>query len=102
MFRPAFSLTVGNARAVLVAGLDAIARGQTDIDLSGLATVDSAAVATMVSWQRAARSAGKTLTFTGVAPNLHSLIELYGAADLLQVDAHHGHHRAELAGHPQH
>jgi len=87
MFRPDASLTVSNARAVLAAGLDAIRSGQTDFDLSDLTTVDSSAVATLVAWQRAAREAGRALAFTGLPANLRSLVDLYGAADLLHPAA---------------
>ncbi len=43
MFQPTQTLTVDNAETALDAGLRAIAGGQTDIDFSGLTTVDSAA-----------------------------------------------------------
>ena len=98
MFRPEASLTVGNARAVLAAGLQAIAGGQTAFDLSGLVDVDSAAVATLISWQRGAGQAGRTVAYTGLSDNLRSLIDLYGAAELLHLPAA-DHGRADL---PQH
>jgi len=84
-FRPALTLTFNNAQAMLVAGLRAIADGQTEIDLAGLTTVDSAAVATLLAWQRAARKAGKPLAFKNSPPNLHSLAALYGVDSLLQL-----------------
>lgn len=82
-FRPAQALTVHNATTVLDAGLSAIAAGQTQIDLGGLNVVDSAAVATMLAWQRAARSSGKSLVFSNLPANLVSLINLYDVAELL-------------------
>lgn len=87
MFRPDDSLTVGNARSVLAAGLEAIAGGKTEFDLSGLIAVDSSAVATMVAWQRAAGSAGQQLKFSGLPANLRSLVDLYGVAELLHLPA---------------
>ena len=84
-YRPALTLTVHNARTVLDAGLRAIADGQTQIDLSELTVVDSAAVATMLAWQRAARSNGKSLEFTNLPANLQSLVKLYGVAELLHA-----------------
>lgn len=87
MYRPAPTLTVDNARAVLEAGLSAIAAGQAHIDLGDMATVDSSAVATLLAWQRAARNSGVPLVFDNVPPNLQSLISLYDVSGLLHVAA---------------
>ncbi len=83
MYRPTQALTVNNAGTALDAGLRAIAQGQTQIDLAGLTVIDSAAVATMLAWQRAAHGSGKSLVFSNLHPNLQSLIELYGVTGLL-------------------
>jgi len=85
MFRPGSTLTVNNARAVLNAGLSALAAGQEKIDLADMSAVDSAAVATLLAWQRAARERGKPLVFVNFPANLQSLAELYGVADLLNT-----------------
>lgn len=98
MFQPTLTLTVNNAQTVLEAGLRAIAEGQTEIDLSGLSVVDSAAVATMLAWQRAAQRAGKPLSFRNPTANLHSLIALYGVAELVSI-AHASEHQGDLAHH---
>lgn len=82
-YRPALTLTVQNAKAVLDAGLRAIAEGQTEIDLREVTAVDSSAVATLLAWQRAARKAGKSLVLSNFPANLQSLADLYGVADLL-------------------
>lgn len=83
-FRPALTLTFHNAQTVLDAGLRVISDGQTRFDLADLSMVDSAAVATLLAWQRAARSAGRTLEFVNFPPNLQSLMTLYGVDELLQ------------------
>jgi phospholipid transport system transporter-binding protein len=83
MFRPTLTLTVNNAKSALEAGLRAIESGQTEIDLAQLTAVDSAAVATLLAWQRAALERGSALTFINLPANLQSLVELYGVADLL-------------------
>ncbi|HYD94248.1 MAG TPA: STAS domain-containing protein [Noviherbaspirillum sp.] len=88
VYRPSQALTVQNAAAVLDAGLRAIAEGQDHIDLSDLTAVDSAAVATMLAWQRAARAKGKSLAFSNLPANLQSLVELYDVAGLLQAKPH--------------
>lgn len=87
MFKPDAALTVDNAAATLTAGLQAIAAGQTAIDLSTVATVDSSAVAVLLSWRRAARAQGLALQFSALPANLQSLIDLYGAASLLGAPA---------------
>ena|ERR1035437_7128987 len=83
MFRPTIRLTADNAKTTLEAGLSAIEAGQTEIDLADVTTVDSAAVATLLAWQRAARQRGAALSFLNLPANLHSLVTLYGVADLL-------------------
>ena len=83
MFRPSHSLTVGNAKLTLEEGLRAIAGGETEIDLSDVVAVDSAAVATLLAWQVAAMNQGLTLHFSSLPANLESLIDLYGVTDLL-------------------
>jgi phospholipid transport system transporter-binding protein len=84
MFRPTLTLTVNNAKTALEVGLRAIESGQTEIDLAQLTAVDSAAVATLLAWQRAAHALGRKLTFFNLPANLRSLAQLYGVADLLQ------------------
>jgi len=83
MFTPAASFTVDNATHMLAAGLQAIASGQTCIDLSDVVTVDSSAVATLLAWQRAAKNRGVTLQLGILPANLQSLADLYGASALL-------------------
>ena len=63
MFKPTLTLTVNNAKTALEAGLQAIEGGQMEIDLGGLTVVDSAAVATLLEWKRAAYKKGQSLTF---------------------------------------
>lgn len=86
-FRPALTLTFHNAQTVLDTGLRAIAGGQSQIDLADLTAVDSAAVATLLAWQRAAQKTGKSLTFNNLPANLQSLVALYGVGELLHVHA---------------
>ena len=83
MFQPGASLTFDNAKTALDAGLQAIAGGQTDIDFSSLVTVDSAAVATMLAWQRVATAKAVSLSFSNIPANLLSLISLYDVTALI-------------------
>ncbi|GAB3546109.1 STAS domain-containing protein [Noviherbaspirillum agri] len=83
MYRPAQTLTVHNAKTVLDAGLRAIEGGEAQFDLGELTVVDSAAVATLLAWQRAAQRQGSQLTFQNFPSNLQSLVDLYGITELL-------------------
>ena len=101
-FEPGQSLTVHSANAVLAAGLQAIAAGQAGFDLSGLTELDSAAVAILLAWQRAALARGHALRLTGLPANLRRLMQLYGVADLLQPaeKSDFRHHRASAQSLP--
>lgn len=83
MFQPAESLNVANAKTSLETGLLAISSGQTDIDLAGLTSVDSSAVAVLLAWRRAAREKDIALQFHHIPHNLQSLIRLYGVEALV-------------------
>ncbi len=85
MYQPVESLTAANARTVLADGLRAIAGGQSSMDLSGLAAVDSSAVATLLAWKRAAAARQVPLALHNLPPSLLSLAELYGVAELIQA-----------------
>lgn len=85
MFSPTLTLTVVNANIALADGLRAIESGQTEIDFGGVSAVDSAAVATLLAWRRAAQQRGGKLRFINLPDNLQSLVTLYGVADLLQT-----------------
>ncbi len=77
------ALTMYEAEAVLAQGLQAIAAGDAQIDLGSLQQFDSAAVATLLAWQRAASKLGKTLHISQLPPGLDSLAKLYGVDQLL-------------------
>jgi phospholipid transport system transporter-binding protein len=85
MFRPTLTLTVNNAKAALDAGLQAIEDGQTEIDLGELTAVDSAAVATLLEWKRAAHRKGQALAFRNLPASLVSIARLYDVAELLEA-----------------
>lgn len=87
MFRPPAALTVDTAASVLESGMRAVAGGQVEIDLGELSAFDSAAVSSMLAWQRAAQAKGHTLHFVNVPANLRGLIELYGVNGLLAVSS---------------
>jgi phospholipid transport system transporter-binding protein len=78
------SLTMQDAASSLQPGLDAIRCGSADIDLSRMDRFDSAAVAALLVWRRAAQSAGLSLRIASVPAGLQSLADLYGVAELLK------------------
>lgn len=55
------------------------------IDLSGVTAVDSAAIAVVLAWMRAARASGRSLRLEGVPPQLHSLASLYDLSEVLPL-----------------
>lgn len=83
MYQPTSPLTLATARPALQAGLRAIATGQTQFDMAQLGVVDSAAVATMLAWKRAAAEQGAALHFVNLPDDLRSLADLYGVSSLL-------------------
>jgi phospholipid transport system transporter-binding protein len=72
-----------NAAALLQRGLDAIGGGDLAFDLAAVSECNSAAVAMVLAWQRAAQEAGVELKLTGVPENLASLALLYGVDGLI-------------------
>lgn len=73
-----------DAASSLQPGLDAIRGGSADIDLSRMERFDSAAVAALLVWRRAAQSVGLSMRIASVPPGLQSLADLYGVAELLK------------------
>ncbi len=80
-------LSLRNAVAVAAMGTQAIHAGETQIDLSPLQTVDSSAVAVMLSWQRQAQTLNRQLHFLGVPASLLSLVQLYGLNEFFHLSA---------------
>lgn len=83
MFLLPAALTTSSVPAALAAGASAIAAGEREFDCSQLAEVDSAAVATMLAWQRQAMKQDQLVRFSNVPANLRSLMTLYGVDSLL-------------------
>ena len=77
------SLTVVNAKLALAQGIAALKAGDTVFDLASVKTTDSAAVAVLLAWQRAARKAGVALSYINMPASLVSLSDLYGVDEFL-------------------
>ncbi len=87
MFAAPLTLTTDNAHLVLQTGLDAIAKGQTEFDFAATQQTDSAALAMLLAWQRAAKERGVVLQFNNLPAGLKSLAQLYDVASLLSISA---------------
>lgn len=59
------------------------ARGDIDVDVSGIEDVDSATLATLLGWSAAAARAGARLHYVGIPSALASLAKLSDAEALL-------------------
>jgi phospholipid transport system transporter-binding protein len=79
----ATDISMGNAAAIVAAGVAAIRGGDSAIDLASVQTCDSSAVAAVLAWQREAARAGQALRLTGVPADLLSLAEVYGVEPLI-------------------
>lgn len=79
------SLTMQDASIALKQGLALIAEGRTELDLGAVTELDSAAVATLLEWQRAAQARGVHLQYKNMPASLKSLAQLYGVDTLLSA-----------------
>ena len=93
MFTAPVTLTTANAHLVLAEGLQAIASGQFEFDFAATQQADSAGVALLLCWQRAAQKRGVTLRLLNLPASLQSLAQLYDVAEFLAIpDANPHHH----------
>jgi phospholipid transport system transporter-binding protein len=56
---------------------------QAELDLAGVARVDSAGLALLLEWSLAARSAGQSLRYRNIPPAIASLAGISDVAELL-------------------
>ncbi len=87
MYQPGLPLTMQTAKSALAEGLRAIEAGKMDFDLAMATAVDSASVAILLAWLRAAQARGMMLDFRNPPAALCSLASLYGVSELLQLPA---------------
>lgn len=79
------NMTLETATALLANGAAERGQGALQIDLSGVADVDSSGLAVLFGWQRAALSRGQSMRILNPPPNLISLAEVYGVSELLPL-----------------
>jgi phospholipid transport system transporter-binding protein len=102
MFAAPMTLTTDNAHLVLQTGLDAIAKGQTEFDFAATQQTDSAALAMLLAWQRAAKERGVVLQFNNLPAGLKSLAQLYDVASLLSIPTDISPSHPSNPAHPSH
>lgn len=78
-------LTIATVAAVAEAGCEQVAGADRVIDLSGVTQVDSAALALLLSWMRAAKGAGRQLSIDHAPSALVSLASLYDVDSILPL-----------------
>lgn len=82
-FATGATLTHASAKAALDEGLGRIAAGANAVDCAALAQFDSAALAVLLAWQRAAQAHGARLDILNLPDKLASLARAYGIDTLL-------------------
>lgn len=83
MLTLAASLINRNATQTLQEGLAQLAQGDLSVDCGALTQIDSAAIAVLLGWQRAAQAQQRQLVIHRPPAQLLSLAAVYGVAELL-------------------
>lgn len=84
----AVPMTFDNARQLAELGCETLGRasgGYLSIDLSAVEKVDSSALAVVLNWMRAAKTAGIDAVLVGAPAEFLSLADLYGASELFPL-----------------
>ena len=53
------------------------------VDLAGVTVADSSALSLLLEWVRRFSRSGRQISFANMSPNLRSMADLYGIADLI-------------------
>lgn len=75
--------TLATAARLLEEAREPLAGGVRAVDLGEVTELDSSLLAVLFAWMRAAREQGRDLALQRVPPDLKSLAQLYGVAELL-------------------
>lgn len=78
-------LTIATVATLEDEGVARVREADRVVDLSGAGPVDSAALALLLSWTRAANGAGRKLSIVGAPPALLSLAALYDVDAILPL-----------------
>lgn len=78
-------MVMGNARALVDAGVAALPAGEAIVDLSAVKEVDSSALAILFSWLRTQKARGASLRVEGAPESVRSLAGMYGVDELISL-----------------
>jgi len=81
-------ILMDNANAVLNDSRALDMPDNLSIDLSAVASVDTAALSLVMEWQRRANTSGQQVSFVNLPESLVSLAALYGVTDFISVHTH--------------
>ena len=82
-------VTLANVASLLEQARAPLAEGVREVDLGEVTEVDSSLLAALLAWLRESKSSGRPLSFSRMPPDLLTLAQLYGVAQLLPQDAQH-------------
>ncbi len=77
------AVVIDSARKLLEEGRGYCVANDVIVDFSGVTELDSAAIALILEYRRAAESAGRRVTISNSPASLQSLATLYGVTDLI-------------------
>jgi phospholipid transport system transporter-binding protein len=80
-------VTHDSVKGLLAEGLRSLEGPRPVVDCAGVGAADSSALSLMLEWRRQLNARGRNIAFTGLGANLHSLMHLYGIADLIPIAA---------------
>ena len=82
-------VTLANVASLLEEARAPLAEGVREVDLGEVTEVDSSLLAALLAWLRESKSSGRPLSFSRMPPDLLTLAQLYGVAQLLPLDKSH-------------
>ena len=74
---------IDNANALLLQSKALTISNDTVVDFAKVSEIDTGAISLILEWKRRANAERKHLKFVNLSPNLISLTQLYGVADLI-------------------
>ena len=79
------AMTLASAAELLATGSASLGEGETVFDLAAVTEVDSASIAVIFGWLRAAKAGQQRLRIVNAPQDLLSLAEVYGVKELLPL-----------------
>lgn len=79
------AVTLGNVAQMLDEGRRHVEEGVRTVDLGEVTEMDSALLALLLAWLRAAKGRGHGLQFTRVPASLRTIAGLYGVDELIPI-----------------